>query len=78
MMLMKGLRCEAGELKLNGELWLDGKSRPCFCNPTVNCNRKTCKTFVGPQKLAGGETGFELCDCNVTIAAGGFVREVQE
>ena len=78
MMLMKGLRYEAGELKLNGELWLDGQPRPCFCNPTVNCNRKTCKTFVGPQKLAGGETGFELCDANVTIAAGGFVREVQE
>ena len=78
MMLMKELRCETAELKLNGELWLDGRPRPCFCNPMVNCNRKTCKTFIGPQKLAGGETGFELCDCNMIVAAGGFVREVQE
>lgn len=78
MRLMDDMVCETGELKLNGELWLNGQPRPCFCNPTVNCNRKTCKTFIGPQKMAGDKTGFELCNANVVIKAGGFVKEVQE
>lgn len=75
MILMEELVYETGELKLNGDLWLGGIPRPCFCNPKSFCNRKTCKSFIGPRKMADGKTGFELCDCNVVIKADGFMKE---
>ena len=77
MTLIPTLVANHATLKINGELWIEGRPRKCGCNSSGRCNRKLCKTFIGPQKMAEGKTGFELCDCNVVIEAGGFVKETE-
>ena len=76
MTFTPALVADHATLKLNGELWIEGKPRKCDCNPSGRCNRKLCKTFRGPQKLALGTTGFELCDCTVEVKV--FVRETED
>ena len=63
-------------LKINGELWIEGKPRKCDCNSSGRCNRKLCKVFRGPLKLSLGATGFDLCDCTLEVKQ--FEREVAD